>query len=114
MVKSSCSPMKRRRQPILHGPSFANVFAAAGGLCESLDVISAASRVSRAEPMSPGPLPDPPALSRRRLGGPALEELKLQLETITPVLGGAPTPRQLDTVDFIRAPTVRGHLRFWW
>ena len=51
---------------------------------------------------------------RDRLGGPALVEIKVPLKTITPVLGGATRPRKVDEVDGIRAPTVRGHLRFWW
>ncbi len=57
---------------------------------------------------------------RDRLGGPALVEIKVPLKTITPVLGGATRPQkvddeqEVDEVDGIRAPTVRGHLRFWW
>lgn len=46
--------------------------------------------------------------------GPTLERLTVGLESITPILGGATVPRQVDTVDFIRVPTLRGHLRFWW
>ena len=40
--------------------------------------------------------------------------ITLDLETITPILGGAPRTRTVDTVDVIRVPTIRGHLRFWW
>lgn len=43
-----------------------------------------------------------------------MKPLRLQLKTTTPILGGAPVPRQVDEVDIIRVPTIRGHLRFWW
>lgn len=58
--------------------------------------------------------PDPPPRRRRYVGGPALESRTVSLKSITPILGGAPMPRQVDEVDFIRVPTLRGHLRFWW
>lgn len=41
-------------------------------------------------------------------------EIKLSLETVTPILGGATTTRSVDTEDVIRAPSIRGQLRFWW
>jgi CRISPR-associated protein Cmr1 len=36
------------------------------------------------------------------------------LAVVTPILGGGFQTRAIDDVDVIRAPTVRGHLRFWW
>jgi CRISPR-associated protein Cmr1 len=36
------------------------------------------------------------------------------LEVITPIFGGSHQTRVIDDVDVIRAPSVRGHLRFWW
>jgi CRISPR-associated protein Cmr1 len=59
-------------------------------------------------------LPDPSPRQRRYLGVAPLESLVVRLKSTTPILGGAPVPRQVDTMDIIRAPTVRGHLRFWW
>jgi CRISPR-associated protein Cmr1 len=41
-------------------------------------------------------------------------EISVRLKVVTPILGGGPKLRSLDTVDIIRVPTVRGHLRFWW
>ncbi|HWP38058.1 MAG TPA: type III-B CRISPR module RAMP protein Cmr1 [Gemmatimonadales bacterium] len=38
----------------------------------------------------------------------------MRLELVTPVLGGSASTRAVDEVDIVRAPTVRGHLRFWW
>jgi CRISPR-associated protein Cmr1 len=38
----------------------------------------------------------------------------VQLEVVTPILGGSHQTRASDDVDVIRAPSVRGHLRFWW
>lgn len=40
--------------------------------------------------------------------------IQVELELVTPVLGGGPVARELDLVDLIRVPTIRGHLRFWW
>ena len=36
------------------------------------------------------------------------------LRVVTPILGGAATPRSLDDHDALRVPSVRGQLRFWW
>jgi CRISPR-associated protein Cmr1 len=58
------------------------------------------------------PLPAPVRRARRDI--PAGENFSMELETVTPILGGAPVTRQVDTVDIIRVPTIRGHLRFWW
>ncbi|MCL6607017.1 MAG: type III-B CRISPR module RAMP protein Cmr1 [Geminicoccaceae bacterium] len=60
----------------------------------------------------PEALPEP----RRRAvrGGPVLETVRLDLELVTPVLGGAAVPRTIDAVDIVRVPSIRGQLRFWW
>jgi CRISPR-associated protein Cmr1 len=58
--------------------------------------------------------PLPPAVRRSRRGAAARESFSLELETVTPILGGAPVLRTVDEIDVIRAPTIRGHLRFWW
>jgi CRISPR-associated protein Cmr1 len=44
----------------------------------------------------------------------ARSDFAVSLEIVTPILGGGYRTRALDEVDFIRVPTVRGHLRFWW
>jgi CRISPR-associated protein Cmr1 len=36
------------------------------------------------------------------------------VEVVTPIFGGGHQTRAIDDVDAIRAPSVRGHLRFWW
>jgi CRISPR-associated protein Cmr1 len=56
----------------------------------------------------------PTAKRRAARGGPELAELRVQLEVVTPILGGGHQTRAIDDVDVIRAPSVRGHLRFWW
>lgn len=56
----------------------------------------------------------PAAKPRVARGAPELVELRVQLEVVTPILGGSHQTRALDDVDVIRAPSVRGHLRFWW
>lgn len=38
----------------------------------------------------------------------------VELATVTPIFGGSYRTRALDDIDVIRAPTIRGHLRFWW
>jgi CRISPR-associated protein Cmr1 len=56
-----------------------------------------------------------PELRRRsRRGGPDLCTISLEIELVTPILGGGYQTRSLDDVEVIRAATVRGHLRFWW
>jgi CRISPR-associated protein Cmr1 len=40
--------------------------------------------------------------------------LSIDVVTTTPILGGGARTRELDHVDIIRVPTIRGHLRFWW
>ncbi len=56
----------------------------------------------------------PAAKPRAARGAPELVELRVQLEVVTPILGGSHQNRAIDDVDVIRAPSVRGHLRFWW
>ncbi|MEQ8767232.1 MAG: type III-B CRISPR module RAMP protein Cmr1 [Planctomycetota bacterium] len=46
--------------------------------------------------------------------GPEVVELRVRLEVVTPILGGSHQTRSIDEIDVIRAPSVRGHLRFWW
>jgi CRISPR-associated protein Cmr1 len=41
-------------------------------------------------------------------------EISVRLEVVTPILGGSYRTREIDDVDVIRTPSVRGHLRFWW
>ncbi|MEO5376615.1 MAG: type III-B CRISPR module RAMP protein Cmr1 [Magnetococcus sp. DMHC-6] len=40
--------------------------------------------------------------------------LTISLQTITPIFGGGFKAAELDDVDIIRIPAIRGHLRFWW
>lgn len=56
----------------------------------------------------------PARRNRTRLNGKECREIKIGIQTITPILGGGATARELDSVDVIRVPTIRGHLRFWW
>ena len=56
----------------------------------------------------------PAAKPRAVRSGPELVELRVRLEVVTPILGGSHQMRAIDDVDVIRAPSVRGHLRFWW
>lgn len=56
----------------------------------------------------------PTAKWRAVRSAPELAELCVQLEVVTPILGGSYKTRAIDDIDVIRAPSVRGHLRFWW
>ncbi len=56
----------------------------------------------------------PIAKPRAARSGPELAKLCVTLEVVTPILGGSYQTRAIDDVDVIRAPSVRGHLRFWW
>lgn len=40
--------------------------------------------------------------------------VRVRLRTITPIYGGGVRTRQVDAVDVIRVPGVRGQLRWWW
>lgn len=51
---------------------------------------------------------------RHRRGADPTREIDVALEVVTPILGGAYETRTLDEVDFIRVPSIRGQLRFWW
>lgn len=42
------------------------------------------------------------------------ESLLLDVDVITPMFGGGYEPRQVDADCVVRAPEIRGHLRFWW
>ena len=57
-------------------------------------------------------LPTPKRRASR--GGPEVRETHVRLEVVTPILGGSHQTRAIDDVDVIGAPSVRGHLRFWW
>jgi len=56
----------------------------------------------------------PKPRNRTRLGGAEVAAIVVDLEVVTPILGGGTGTRVLDEVDVIRVPTLRGHLRFWW
>lgn len=56
----------------------------------------------------------PTAIHRTHRGASAPTSFSIEIETTTPILGGAPTVRSIDEIDIIRIPTIRGHLRFWW
>ena len=65
---------------------------------------------------SPPPVPAelPEKRTRAVRSGTALLTLSVPLELVTPMIGGATVAREIDTVDVIRVPSVRGALRFWW
>lgn len=56
----------------------------------------------------------PAARPRAGRSRPVLAEFYVTLEVVTPILGGSHQTRAIDDVDAIRAPSIRGHLRFWW
>ncbi|HLH27348.1 MAG TPA: type III-B CRISPR module RAMP protein Cmr1, partial [Acidimicrobiales bacterium] len=64
--------------------------------------------------MSGSTRPTVTARPRATRGGPPLSSLSVQLEVVTPILGGGSQAREIDEVEVIRPATVRGHLRFWW
>lgn len=73
------------------------------------------------KPSSTHPLPAAPryhdlpkARNRPARGAPELTKIQVNLEVVTPILGGSCQTRTIDDVDVIRVPSVRGHLRFWW
>lgn len=65
-------------------------------------------------PVAPSAASLPDKRPRSRRGGPHNVAFSLLVEVVTPTLGGGTQPREVDDVDIIRVPTVRGHLRFWW
>src|SRR5437016_5113790 len=46
--------------------------------------------------------------------GPELQPISVTIQVVTPIFGGSADLRQIDDIDIIRVPTIRGHLRFWW
>lgn len=70
--------------------------------------------MSREVPRAPSHETLPLARKRSARGAEEIREIAIRLEVVTPILGGSHTPRAIDDVDVIRAPSVRGHLRFWW
>lgn len=40
--------------------------------------------------------------------------VEVRLRTVTPIYGGGVRAREVDRVDVIRVPSVRGQLRWWW
>lgn len=65
-------------------------------------------------PRAPAYATLPTARRRSARGAREGREISVRLELVTPVLGGSASTRAVDEVDIVRAPTVRGHLRFWW
>ncbi|HYO74097.1 MAG TPA: hypothetical protein VEU33_49305 [Archangium sp.] len=49
--------------------------------------------------MSTDSLPDPAPRARRMGTGLAMKSLRVRLKTITPILGGSSTPRELDDLE---------------
>jgi CRISPR-associated protein Cmr1 len=74
----------------------------------------AADAKDRCVPRAPAYRDLPSAKMRAARGGPEVREISVRVEVVTPILGGSSQTRAVDEVDFIRAATVRGHLRFWW
>ena len=70
--------------------------------------------MSVARGVLPAPSQMPSPIDRDRRCGRARERFSVEIETTTPILGGAPETRMIDRTDIIRVPTIRGHLRFWW
>jgi CRISPR-associated protein Cmr1 len=62
-------------------------------------------------PRGIGPCPDAPEKADP-WGGYARESFSIQV--VTPMFGGGAEPGEPDPVTLIRAPSIRGHLRFWW
>lgn len=56
----------------------------------------------------------PTPRKRAYRGSAEARELKVHLKVITSIMGGSFKTREIDDIDVIRVPTVRGHLRFWW
>ncbi len=55
-----------------------------------------------------------PKQNRRAVNGGKRTTISVKLKVVTPIYGGGYRTRELDDVDIIRVPTIRGHLRFWW
>lgn len=67
-----------------------------------------------APPQAPSYEALPEKRSRAARAGRARCEMEVLVEVVTPIFGGGVRARELDDVDVIRVPSVRGHLRFWW
>ncbi|MCB0307629.1 MAG: type III-B CRISPR module RAMP protein Cmr1, partial [Calditrichaeota bacterium] len=63
---------------------------------------------------TPLPLPLPLPLARRCRRGSTRSTLTLDLETVTPVLGGSAVAGSPDRIEGVRPSSIRGSLRFWW
>lgn len=68
----------------------------------------------KSQPRAPTYSELPAARPRAGRGCPVLAEFCVTLEVVTPIVGGSHQTRAIDDVDVIRAPLIRGHLRFWW
>lgn len=62
----------------------------------------------------PAPTTLPVRIHRLTRSGPAIQEWSIDLDMVTPILGGAASTRDIDEIDVIRVPSLRGQLRFWW
>lgn len=58
--------------------------------------------------------PEQLALNPPRRTGHGKERFELSLTVVTPLYGGGTRPRAVDEIDVVRAPSLRGQLRFWW
>lgn len=58
--------------------------------------------------------PLPSKRPRATRAGTEMVSFEVPLRLVTPLLGGAAETREIDSVDVVRGPSVRGHLRFWW
>lgn len=70
--------------------------------------------VERERPPVPAVRPLPEKRPRASRSGPGTDSFAIPLQLVTPLLGGAAETRKIDEIDIIRAPSIRGHLRFWW
>lgn len=76
----------------------------------------AAQRTRKQEkPMRPPPpTKTPPPMHRMMRSSSEFVTMPVALTVVTPILGGAARTREIDAVDTIRVPSLRGALRFWW
>lgn len=58
----------------------------------------------------PRPVPAPPDSWKP----PEQDTATYHIKVVTPLFGGGHIPREVDPLDCIRPPSIRGHLRFWW
>lgn len=76
--------------------------------------VRCADEAARGSPPAPSVAELPSPRTRTQRSGRESTEIALEIEVVTPILGGSCRPRALDEIDVIRAASVRGHLRFWW